>query len=63
MEYDRAQADLGESVDIDLDSEKQEKPKQPKKRFIGRKAATGSVQDGSQPGKPLEDSDAIQGPF
>lgn len=40
MESDRAQADLGEAVVVELAADEQSKPKQPKKRYIGRKAAS-----------------------
>ena len=61
MEDDRAQVDLGKAVDTEMDLEIREKPKQPKKRFIGRKAAAEIAESRSQSTRTIEDSDAIQG--
>lgn len=61
MEEDRAQADLGEAVDAELDAEKQEKQKQPKKRFIGRKEAAERAEKRADTDATIEDSGALQG--
>ena len=56
MEEDRAQANLGEGQEADLETLLTEKPKQPKKRFVGRRAAAragkepngvGTIEDGT----------------
>ncbi len=61
MEADRAQADLSEAFNVELDAEKQERPKQPKKRFIGRKAATDRAEQNAGSKGTIEDSGAIRG--
>ena len=60
MEEDRAQTNLGEGQDAELESLVTGKPKQPKKRFVGRKAAERA---GKQPhvDGTIEDSGAVQG--
>lgn len=65
MEEDRAVADLGPELPVDLDGEEEMAKKTPKRRFIGRRAADakaaakGDVQ-GSGSGT-IEDSSAVQG--
>lgn len=61
MEEDRAQADLGEAVDAEFAAEKQEKQKQPRKRFIGRKEAAERAEKRADTNSTIEDSGAIQG--
>jgi len=61
MESDRAQTDLGKVHIEQVDAEKQEKPKQPKKRFIGRKAAAENAERRGDPNGTIEDSGAVQG--
>ena len=61
MEEDRAQADLGEAVDAEYCLEKQEKQKQPKKRFIGRKEAAERAEKRGDTNGTIEDSGTIQG--
>ena len=61
MEGDRAQADLGEAVNAELDAEKQEKQRQPKKRFIGRKEAAERAEKRADTDATIEDSRALQG--
>lgn len=61
MEKDRAQADLGEALDAEFEAEKQEKQKQPKKRFIGRKEASERAEKRNDTNGTIEDSGAIQG--
>lgn len=59
MEQDRAETNLGLSVDPETAVPVGEKPKQPKKRFVGRRSAEAgkaNVVNGA-----IEDSSAIQG--
>ena len=61
MEEDRAQVDFGAAVEAELAADRYEQSRQPKKRFVGRKAAaarTGSQADGI---KAVENNGAIQG--
>ena len=62
MEIDRAQTDLGEAVDAELSASKTEPPRQPRKRFIGRKAAAEQAEKNGGSNGTIEDSGAIQGP-
>ena len=65
MEEDRAIADLGPELPVDLDGEEEMAKKTPKRRFIGRRAADakaaakGDVQAGGS--GTIEDSGAVQG--
>jgi 2-(3-amino-3-carboxypropyl)histidine synthase len=65
MEEDRAIADLGPDLPIDLDGEDETAKKTPKRRFIGRRAADakaaakGDVQVNGT--GTIEDSGAVQG--
>lgn len=61
METDRAQSDLGEAVDAELSAAKSDSLKQPKKRFIGRKAAAEKAGKNGGSNGTIEDSGAIQG--
>lgn len=61
MESDRAQANLGDAIDDELEVDKQEKPKQPRRRFIGRKAAAERAELNGGSNGTIEDSGAIQG--
>ena len=61
MEEDRAQVDLGGAVDAELGLENQQKQKQPRKRFIGRKEAAERAEKRSDTDGTIEDSGAIQG--
>lgn len=61
MEEDRAQVDLGGAVDAELGLENQEKQKQPRKRFIGRKEAAERAEKRSDTDVTIEDTGAIQG--
>lgn len=63
MEADRAQTDLGEAVNVELEADSQDSPKQPKKRFIGRKAAAERAKQDGSSRRTIEDSGAIQGLF
>ena len=61
METDRVQTDLGEAVDAELSASKSDSLKQPKKRFIGRKAAAELAGKNGGSNGTIEDSGAIQG--
>jgi len=62
MEHDREQADLGPSVPADLNGDSAPVQRQPKKRFIGRRAAAErAAAKGDASGGGIEDSSAIQG--
>jgi hypothetical protein len=65
MEEDRAVADLGPELPIDLDGEDETAKKTPKRRFIGRRAADAKVVakgDARTNGNgTIEDSGAVQG--
>lgn len=61
MEADRAETDLGDSIIPELEAEEDEKPKQPRKRFIGRRAAAEKAEQRNGPNGTIEDSGAIQG--
>lgn len=61
MEEDRAQVDLGGAVDAELGPENQQKQKQPRKRFVGRKEAAERAEKRSDTNGTIEDSGAIQG--
>ena len=63
MEVDRAQTDLGEAINVEIAAEIQEQSKQPKKRFIGRKAAAERVEQKGDSKRTIEDNGAIQGSF
>ena len=60
MEEDRAQADLGEAIDADMNAENREKQKQPRKRFIGRKEAAERGEKRGDTNGTIEDSGNIQ---
>lgn len=60
MEDDREQTDLGPTVSADLNGDAAPEPRQPKKRFIGRRAAEErATAKGVESG--IEDSNAVQG--
>jgi 2-(3-amino-3-carboxypropyl)histidine synthase len=65
MEEDRAIADLGPELPIDLDGEDETAKKTPKRRFIGRRAADAKAAakgDAQTNGNgTIEDSGAVQG--
>ncbi|KAL8814377.1 MAG: hypothetical protein Q9223_006394 [Gallowayella weberi] len=60
MEEDRALANAGIAVDVDLQERKQVPPKQPTRRFIGRKAAAANAQKTAETNGHIEDSTSIQ---
>jgi 2-(3-amino-3-carboxypropyl)histidine synthase len=59
MEDDRAQVDLGVAVDVEERLEEAAAQRQPKKRFVGRKAAEAASTTGTNVN--VEDSGAIEG--
>ena len=65
MEEDRAIADLGPEIPVDLDGEDETAKKTPKRRFIGRRAADAKAAakgDAQASGSgTIEDSGAVQG--
>lgn len=63
MESDREQADLGPCIAADLNEESAPVPRQPKKRFIGRRAATerAAAKGEANGAGGIEDSGAVQG--
>ena len=60
MEEDRAQANLGEGQEAELENLLTERPKQPKKRFVGRRTAEKAWKQPNGDGA-IEDSGAVQG--
>ena len=64
MEDDRAQADLGKAIDTEVDLNTRKEAKQPKKRFIGRKAAAENAERLGHSNVAIEEGNAVQGlPF
>ena len=60
MEEDRAEADIGQGIDAEL-LIREDAPRHPKKRFIGRRAATEKAKEQAVSQNTIEDSGAIQG--
>jgi 2-(3-amino-3-carboxypropyl)histidine synthase len=60
MEDDRAATNLGPSVEEGIPEEPTVVPKQPKRRFVGRKKAE-VASNAVDPNANIEDSSAIQG--
>ena len=61
METDRAATNLGPEVDAGISEEPAAVPKQPKRRFVGRKTAEKTGEQQADPNANIEDSSAIQG--
>lgn len=62
MEKDRAEANVGTAVFVETDQEtKQEAPRHPVKRFVGRKTAAANAQSKAEANGHIEDGSAIQG--
>ena len=61
MEEDRAQVDVGKTVNAEIKTETVSEMRQPKKRFIGRRAAAELAQKKGDTNSAIEDSGAIQG--
>ena len=62
MEQDRAVTNLGPTAEDEFSSEAPAVPKQPKRRFVGRKTAERAAGK-MDPNANIEDSGAIQGMF
>ncbi|KAF3052227.1 Diphthamide biosynthesis protein 1 [Didymella keratinophila] len=60
MEEDRVATNLGPEVDEGMAEEPAAIPKQPKRRFVGRKTAEKSGEQSADPNANIEDSSAIQ---
>jgi len=60
MEEDRAEENLGDSINAELEVLGDCKPKQPKKRFVGRKTAEKAEKANGGLNGTIEDSGAIQ---
>lgn len=58
MEADRSEVDIGVAVDAEYEAQKEEKPRQPRKRFVGRRAAAETKSDSTG---AIEESGALQG--
>ncbi|KAG9383786.1 Diphthamide biosynthesis protein 1 [Pyrenophora tritici-repentis] len=61
MEDDRAATNLGPEAAFDMAEEAELLPKQPKKRFVGRKMAAKASGQQADANASIEDSSAIQG--
>ena len=61
MEEDRSATNLGPEVDQGITEEPAAVPRQPKRRFVGRKTAEKSGEQQADPNANIEDSSAIQG--
>ena len=59
MEVDRSEVDIGVAVDAELEAEKQ-KPRQPRRRFIGRRAAADRPENKGDSSGAIEESGAVQ---
>lgn len=60
MEDDRAQVNVGDAVNAENGVEKQEPPKQPRRRFVGRKTAAANAQKNAEANGHIEDGTAVQ---
>ncbi|KAF2636522.1 diphthamide biosynthesis protein 1 [Massarina eburnea CBS 473.64] len=60
MEDDRAATNLGPSIEDGITEEPVAVPKQPKRRFVGRKTAEAPASKPADPNANIEDSSAIQ---
>jgi 2-(3-amino-3-carboxypropyl)histidine synthase len=61
MEEDRDQVDLGRAVEVDLEADYTERPRIPKKRFVGRRAAGDKVGGTESHNGSVENAGAVQG--
>jgi 2-(3-amino-3-carboxypropyl)histidine synthase len=61
MEDDRAATNLGPEVNEGISEEPAAAPKQPRRRFVGRKTAGTAGEQQADPNANIEDSSAIQG--
>ncbi|KAI4263157.1 MAG: hypothetical protein L6R35_007354, partial [Caloplaca aegaea] len=60
MEEDRARVDVGVAIDAELQAVKQELPKQPARRFVGRKTAAANVQKKAEANDQIENDTTVQ---
>ena len=60
MESDRVQTDLGQSINVQL-AVNDKVIRQPRKRFIGRRAATERALEKTNTNSTIEDSNAVTG--
>ncbi|KAL8740647.1 MAG: hypothetical protein Q9190_006677 [Brigantiaea leucoxantha] len=60
MESDRAQTNLSQAVRVELDASIQEKPKQPRRRFIGRREAAERAATAAETNGQIENGGAVQ---
>ena len=63
MEVGRAQVDTGKGKDTELAIHTPTQTRQPKKRFIGRRAAVELAQKTGDSNRSVEESSAIRGSF
>jgi 2-(3-amino-3-carboxypropyl)histidine synthase len=61
MEEDRAATNLGPDIEEEILEEPVEVPKQPKRRFVGRKTTAKDTNEPKDPNATIEDTSAIQG--
>ena len=64
MEDDRSGANIGIAIDTEYEAEMEEKPRQPRKRFVGRRAAVENAEKKEKKGDSsgaIEESGAVQG--
>jgi 2-(3-amino-3-carboxypropyl)histidine synthase len=61
MEDDRAATNLGPELDEGIAEEPAAAPKQPRRRFVGRKTVEKAGEQQADPNANIEDSSAIQG--
>lgn len=61
MDIDRAETNIGISVNANLESEVPEKLRQPARRFIGRRTAAERANKNEKSQSTIEDSGALQG--
>ena len=61
IEEDRAATNLGPEADQGIPEETVPVPKQPRRRFVGRKTADKGHEQAADPNANIEDSSAIQG--
>lgn len=61
MELERSEANIGVTVHTDLEVEKQEKVRKPRKRFIGQRAAVERAEGKGDSSVAIEDNGAVQG--
>ena len=61
MELDRSEVNIGIAVKTELEVEKQEKVRKPRKRFIGQRAAAERAGGKDDSSVAMEDNGAIQG--